>query len=284
MAQCWWLGFVAVISGWIVTESGRQPWIVQGILRTADATSPVIGPAIAVSLALFVVVYGIVFSAGIYFINRLIAKGFEVADTGRSRRGARRRARRRRQEHGGPQMSAEWLLPLIWAGIIGTRGCALCHSRRLRPRHRHAVSVRQGRPRARPDDGVDRAVLGRQRDLAGDGRRGPAGGISDRLCGGDAGDVSAGDRDAAGAGVPRRRLRVPRDRQEQGAVERGLRRRLDARRFRPGHHPRRPGPGHRGQGRRLCRRRFRLGDAVRAALRVRRRRSAMRCSARPGWP
>jgi cytochrome bd ubiquinol oxidase subunit I len=81
MAQTWWLGFVAVISGWIVTESGRQPWIVQGILRTADATSPVIGPAIAVSLALFVVVYGIVFSAGIYFINRLIAKGFEVPGT-----------------------------------------------------------------------------------------------------------------------------------------------------------------------------------------------------------
>src|SRR6185312_5542583 len=31
MAQCWWAGFVAVIAGWIVTESGRQPWIVQGV-------------------------------------------------------------------------------------------------------------------------------------------------------------------------------------------------------------------------------------------------------------
>jgi cytochrome bd ubiquinol oxidase subunit I len=71
-----------VISGWIVTESGRQPWIVQGILRTADANSPVNGPAIAVSLALFVVVYGIVFSVGIYFINRLIVKGLDVADSG----------------------------------------------------------------------------------------------------------------------------------------------------------------------------------------------------------
>ncbi len=29
MAQCWWIGFVAVISGWIITESGRQPWIVR---------------------------------------------------------------------------------------------------------------------------------------------------------------------------------------------------------------------------------------------------------------
>src|ERR1043166_5945546 len=50
MAQCWWLGFVAVIAGWITTESGRQPWIVQGIMRTADATSPVPGATIAGTL------------------------------------------------------------------------------------------------------------------------------------------------------------------------------------------------------------------------------------------
>jgi cytochrome d ubiquinol oxidase subunit I len=75
MAQCWWIGFVAVIAGWMVTESGRQPWIVQGVLRTAEATSPVIGASIAGTLALFVIVYGIVFSMGIYYINRLIAQG-----------------------------------------------------------------------------------------------------------------------------------------------------------------------------------------------------------------
>jgi cytochrome d ubiquinol oxidase subunit I len=39
----------------------------------------VIGPAIAVTFALFIVVYGIIFSAGIYFINRLIAKGLDAA-------------------------------------------------------------------------------------------------------------------------------------------------------------------------------------------------------------
>ena len=76
-SQAWWLGFVAVISGWIVTETGRQPWIATGILRTADATSPVSAVAVAVSLALFVVVYGIVFTMGIYYINRLIARGPE---------------------------------------------------------------------------------------------------------------------------------------------------------------------------------------------------------------
>ena len=77
MAHAWWLGFVAVIAGWIVTETGRQPWVVHGVLRTADATSPVPGASIATTLALFVLVYGIVFSMGIYYINRLIAKGPE---------------------------------------------------------------------------------------------------------------------------------------------------------------------------------------------------------------
>jgi cytochrome bd ubiquinol oxidase subunit I len=71
MAQTWWLGFVAVIAGWVTTETGRQPWIVQGIMRTADATSPVIGSAIAVTFALFIVVY---------FINRLIAKGLDAGE------------------------------------------------------------------------------------------------------------------------------------------------------------------------------------------------------------
>lgn len=75
MAQTWWIGFVAVIAGWVVTESGRQPWIVQGILRTADATSPVLAGAVFATLVLFVLVYGIVFSFGAYYINRLIAHG-----------------------------------------------------------------------------------------------------------------------------------------------------------------------------------------------------------------
>jgi cytochrome d ubiquinol oxidase subunit I len=75
MAHAWWIGFVAVLSGWIVTESGRQPWIVHGLMRTADATSPVLAGAVLSTLVLFVLVYGIIFSAGIYYINRLLAKG-----------------------------------------------------------------------------------------------------------------------------------------------------------------------------------------------------------------
>ncbi len=74
-SHAWWLGFVAVISGWIVTETGRQPWVAYGILRTADAISPVPGASVAATLALFVLVYGVVFTMGIYYINRLIAQG-----------------------------------------------------------------------------------------------------------------------------------------------------------------------------------------------------------------
>jgi cytochrome d ubiquinol oxidase subunit I len=85
MAHSWWIGFVAVIAGWVVTESGRQPWIVQGVLRTVDATSPVPGSSVATTLVLFVLAYGVVFSFGIYYINRLIVHGPlgpEVAETG----------------------------------------------------------------------------------------------------------------------------------------------------------------------------------------------------------
>jgi cytochrome bd ubiquinol oxidase subunit I len=71
----WWIGFVAVICGWIVTETGRQPWVAYGLLRTADAVSPIAGSTVAATLAPFVIVYAIVFAMGIYYINRLILRG-----------------------------------------------------------------------------------------------------------------------------------------------------------------------------------------------------------------
>jgi cytochrome d ubiquinol oxidase subunit I len=77
MAQCWWIGFVAVMAGWVTTECGRQPWTVQGVLRTADAGSPVSSGNVLFTLTLFVLVYAVVFSFGIYYINRLIARGPE---------------------------------------------------------------------------------------------------------------------------------------------------------------------------------------------------------------
>ena len=75
LAASWPAGFVAILAGWWVTETGRQPWIAHGILRTADAASPVSAGAVLTTLVLFVIVYAIVFSMGIYYINRLIEKG-----------------------------------------------------------------------------------------------------------------------------------------------------------------------------------------------------------------
>jgi cytochrome bd ubiquinol oxidase subunit I len=70
-------GFVAVLSGWITAEVGRQPYVVYGVLRTADTVSPVPAASVAASLLFFIVVYAIVFSAGALYILRLIAKGPE---------------------------------------------------------------------------------------------------------------------------------------------------------------------------------------------------------------
>jgi cytochrome d ubiquinol oxidase subunit I len=46
------LGFVAVLAGWTVTETGRQPFVVYGMLRTADAVAPVTAGAVTTSLIL----------------------------------------------------------------------------------------------------------------------------------------------------------------------------------------------------------------------------------------
>jgi cytochrome d ubiquinol oxidase subunit I len=73
-------GFIAVLAGWIVTEVGRQPWIVQGLMRTDQAVSPVVGTSIAISLVAFVIVYLFVFGAGTYYLLKLIGKGPEAAE------------------------------------------------------------------------------------------------------------------------------------------------------------------------------------------------------------
>ncbi|MGL4396563.1 MAG: cytochrome ubiquinol oxidase subunit I [Hyphomicrobium sp.] len=75
LTYTWPLGFIAIVAGWWVTETGRQPYLVYGILRTADAVSPVVFAQVLISLILFVLVYSSVFSMGILYINKLITKG-----------------------------------------------------------------------------------------------------------------------------------------------------------------------------------------------------------------
>ena len=67
-------GFIAVLAGWVTTEMGRQPWTVQGLMRTSESVSPIGAPAVAASLAAFAVVYFLVFGAGVYYILRLMRK------------------------------------------------------------------------------------------------------------------------------------------------------------------------------------------------------------------
>jgi cytochrome d ubiquinol oxidase subunit I len=75
LTYTWPLGFIAIVAGWWVTETGRQPYLVYGVLKTADAVSNVSFWPVLTSLILFVLVYSSVFSMGILLINRLIEKG-----------------------------------------------------------------------------------------------------------------------------------------------------------------------------------------------------------------
>lgn len=69
-------GFIAVLTGWFTAEVGRQPWVVYGLLRTADALTPSLGAAEAwTSLIAFVSVYTLIFSAGTLYIYRLLKGG-----------------------------------------------------------------------------------------------------------------------------------------------------------------------------------------------------------------
>ncbi|MBP6985304.1 MAG: cytochrome ubiquinol oxidase subunit I [Alphaproteobacteria bacterium] len=69
-------GFIALLAGWFVTEIGRQPYTVFGVLRTAESVSPaILGPQVAWSLLSFVVMYTFLFGAGSYYILKIIYKG-----------------------------------------------------------------------------------------------------------------------------------------------------------------------------------------------------------------
>jgi cytochrome d ubiquinol oxidase subunit I len=68
-------GFGAVLFGWFTAEIGRQPWVVYGHMRTADAVSPISAGAVTASLLTFVVVYAFVFGFGSYYLAKLLRRG-----------------------------------------------------------------------------------------------------------------------------------------------------------------------------------------------------------------
>jgi cytochrome d ubiquinol oxidase subunit I len=69
-------GFGAVLFGWFTAEIGRQPYVVYGHLRTADAVSPTVTTgAVTLSLATFFVAYLTIFGFGSYYLAKLLRKG-----------------------------------------------------------------------------------------------------------------------------------------------------------------------------------------------------------------
>ena len=69
------LPYIAIQAGWVLAEVGRQPWIVYGLMRTADAGSPVAGWQVMASMVAFVLVYGLLGSVGYYLIGKNAIKG-----------------------------------------------------------------------------------------------------------------------------------------------------------------------------------------------------------------
>ncbi|WP_322062401.1 cytochrome ubiquinol oxidase subunit I [Paraburkholderia sp. J63] len=73
------VGFIATIAGWYTSEIGRQPWVIYGYLRTADAVSPVPASNIAFSITLFALSYARFLAAFVGITARVIRKGPAVA-------------------------------------------------------------------------------------------------------------------------------------------------------------------------------------------------------------
>jgi cytochrome d ubiquinol oxidase subunit I len=74
---CTPLGLVATISGWWVTEIGRQPWLIYGVLKTKDSLSPVNPEVVFISLMSFFVIYSLLTISFLYYSSRLVKKGYD---------------------------------------------------------------------------------------------------------------------------------------------------------------------------------------------------------------
>jgi cytochrome d ubiquinol oxidase subunit I len=72
-------GWVATVAGWYVTEIGRQPWLVQGVLATADAASAVPAVAVGTTLALYLTLYILLLIAYIGAVFHLARKGDQAS-------------------------------------------------------------------------------------------------------------------------------------------------------------------------------------------------------------
>jgi cytochrome d ubiquinol oxidase subunit I len=73
------LPYIALQAGWIVTEVGRQPWIVYGLMKTKDAVSPIAASQVGLSLTAFILVYGLLGAVAFTLMARMVRQGPEPA-------------------------------------------------------------------------------------------------------------------------------------------------------------------------------------------------------------
>jgi cytochrome bd ubiquinol oxidase subunit I len=73
-------GWIATLAGWIVTEMGRQPWLVTGLLKTADAVGEISGAQLGASLTLYTLTYAGMFFAYMIVLTHLAGKGANLDD------------------------------------------------------------------------------------------------------------------------------------------------------------------------------------------------------------
>jgi cytochrome d ubiquinol oxidase subunit I len=102
-------GLIALLAGWITTEVGRQPWVVYGLLKTADASSMQSMGQMSLTLILFVVVYFALFGTGFGYMMRLVRKGPKTHEGAES-------------THGGPGKKRTPARPLSAADDINEAG------------------------------------------------------------------------------------------------------------------------------------------------------------------
>lgn len=70
------VGFIALWTGWITAEAGRQPWVVYNLIRTSEASSKVLLSNVLVSFVLIIIVYGIIFGFFyFYYLIKIIREG-----------------------------------------------------------------------------------------------------------------------------------------------------------------------------------------------------------------
>ena len=69
------LGFIGTVAGWVTAEVGRQPWVVYGVMRTADGVSPIAAGNVIWSLVLFICFFVLIFISYFYYVFKTLRRG-----------------------------------------------------------------------------------------------------------------------------------------------------------------------------------------------------------------